>query len=798
MPDLGAEVLAALQSAQPPSTESTLTALLNEIADLPDAFVLVLDDYHLIQSQPIDDALGFVLEHMPPHMHLVIATREDPHLPLARLRALRQMNELRATDLRFTPAEAAEFLNQEMGLNLSPDDISALESRTEGWIAGLQLAAISMQGHEDTTAFIKSFTGSHRFVLDYLVEEVLQRQPESLQDFLLRTSILNRLCGPLCDAVLLDTDSPGQQTLEYLEHANLFIVPLDNERRWYRYHHLFAELLRQRLPQSATPSSGKPGADIAKLHIRASQWFEEEGLEIEAFQHAAAANDVERAQRLIMGQGRPLYLRGGVGSVLNWLASLPTSDLDTRPALWVMFATGLAILGQITRVEEKLQAAEAAMQGFESDDNTRNLIGSIADLRALVALLAADPAQIETIIAQSRRALEYLHADNMSSRAAPLWKLALAHQFQGDRVTARRIHAEAIAVSEASDNTHINILATTCLGYMQYLDNELNAAVQTCQRVLKLVGEPPGPIACEAHVGLARIYYEWNDLERAEHHGLLSARLARGVEIDSFVTSDLFLANLQLTRGDVSGALAALAQVERDALKRKFLFRIPDIATVQVRAFIQDGNLEAAGQLAERFGLPVSQARVHLAQGDAAEAVALLEPFRHQMEAKNWADELLRVQVLLAVAYYALGETSLALDPLKRALVLAEPEGYVRIFIDEGQPMAHLLSAAAVERGIIPDYARNLLSALEAECVTTEHRSQSTLAQPEQPLVEPLSQRELEVLRLVAQGLSNREISERLFVALNTIKGHNRVIFSKLQVERRTEAVARARELGLL
>ena len=281
-------MLGALQSPQPPPIESILTTLLNEITTIPDNFILVLDDYHVIDAKPVDNALTFLLEHLPPQMHLVIATREDPHLPLARLRARGQLTELRAADLRFTPAEAAEFLNQVMGLNLSAEDIAALETRTEGWIAGLQLAALSMQGHRDAASFIKSFTGSHHFVLDYLVEEVLQQQSESVQTFLLRTSILDRLCGPLCDAVLLDPSASGQETLEYLEHANLFIVPLDNERRWYRYHHLFADVLRMHL-KAEQPDQ------VSALHRRASEWYEHNGSMDNAIRHALAAGDFERA-----------------------------------------------------------------------------------------------------------------------------------------------------------------------------------------------------------------------------------------------------------------------------------------------------------------------------------------------------------------------------------------------------------------------------------------------------------------------------------------------------------------------
>jgi ATP/maltotriose-dependent transcriptional regulator MalT len=345
-PNIGAGLLGVLQSPQPPPTESILTALLNEITTIPDDFVLVLDDYHLVDAKPVDVALTFLVEHLPPQMHLVIATREDPQLPLARLRVQGHLIELRAADLRFTPSEAAGFLNQVMGLNLSAEDIAALEARTEGWIAGLQLAALSMQGHQDAAGFIKSFTGSHHFVLDYLVEQVLQRQSASVQDFLLRTSILDRLCGPLCDAVLLAPSGSGQAALEYLEHANLFIVPLDDERRWYRYHHLFADLLRQRLQQSLVSSSGDEGRGVAELHIRASEWFEDNGLELEAFQHAAAANDVERAARLMEGRGMPLHVRGALVPVLNWLESLPRTVLDGRPILWVMYAGALTTAGQ--------------------------------------------------------------------------------------------------------------------------------------------------------------------------------------------------------------------------------------------------------------------------------------------------------------------------------------------------------------------------------------------------------------------------------------------------------------------
>src|SRR6266567_4845014 len=351
---LGEGALGVLQSPQPPPPEAILTALLNDLTTIQDQFVLVLDDYHMIAAKAVDQTLTYLVEHLPPQMHLVIATREDPPLPLARLRARGYLTEVRADDLRFTPSEAAAFLNQAMGLNLSAQDIVALERRTEGWIAGLQLAALSMQGHEDAASFIRSFTGSHHFVLDYLLEEVLGQQSERIQHFLLRTSILDRMTGPLCDAVLLDPSASGQETLDYLERANLFIVPLDNERHWYRYHHLFADLLRQRLHQSIASSPADAQSQVNELHSRASQWYEDHGLEIEAFHHAAAAHDVERAERLMEGKGIPLHFRGAVTALLAWLESLPTTVLNARPSLWVRYASLLLVNGQTTGVEEKL------------------------------------------------------------------------------------------------------------------------------------------------------------------------------------------------------------------------------------------------------------------------------------------------------------------------------------------------------------------------------------------------------------------------------------------------------------
>jgi LuxR family transcriptional regulator, maltose regulon positive regulatory protein len=797
--NIGEGMVDVLQSPQPPPIDSILTALLNEINTIPNNFILVLDDYHVIDAKHVDRALSFLLEHQPSQLHLIIATREDPALPLARLRAQGQLNELRAADLRFTPSEAAEFLNQVMGLNLSVEDITALENRTEGWIAGLQLAALSMQGQQDITSFIQSFTGSHHFVMDYLVEEVLQRQSERVQMFLLHTSILDRLCGSLCDAILGTLSGSGQENLEYLERTNLFIIPLDNERRWYRYHHLFADLLRQRLHQSFA-STGDAERRLKELHIRASQWYEDNGLQLEAFQHAAAANDIERAERLAEGKGIPFHFSGGVTPILNWLESLPKTVLDARPSLSWRHASLLLINGQTAGVKEKLQAAEdalaAKLQGAEPDDETRNLIGQIAAGRATLALTRYD---VETMLVQSRRALEYLYPNSLFTRAAANWTLGYAYTLQGDRAAARRAFTEAISLSQKSGAMFTMILATIGLGNIQELNNELYQASETFRRVLDWVGDKPQQIISEVHLGLAHVLYEWNDLDAAEQHAHQSLLLARQYEsiIDRFVFAELFLARLKLAEGDVAEASVILAKVDQSVRQHNFMHRMPEVAAAQVPILLRQGNLAVAGQLAQTHNLPLSQARVYLAQGEPSAALDGLRAYRQQVEAKDWKDERLKTMVLQAIAHRAHSEKDNALQTLAEALALAEPGGFIRVFVDEGLPMFRLLSEAAAQ-GIMPDYTGKLLAAFEAEKQKTEDKSPLPGATPVRPVIEPLSQRELEVLRLIAQGLSNDEIGKRLFLALDTVKGHNRRIYDKLQVQRRTEAVARARELGLL
>lgn len=817
--NLGAGLVEVLQTPQPPPIEALLTALVNEISALSVSFVLILDDYHVIEAKPVNRALAFLLEHLPPQMHLVIATREDPDLPLARLRARGQLTELRAADLRFTLAEAAEFLNALMGLSLTAENIAALEARTEGWIAGLQLAALAVQGTPATpgqpamgapavSSFIQSFTGSHHFVMDYLVEEVLHQQSAEIQTFLLRTSILERLCGPLCEAVCA-CDTDGHKTLEYLQRANLFIIPLDNERRWYRYHHLFADLLRQRLKQLASTLSSPPpppsppasggeggggaGESITELHLRASQWYEDQGLMLEAFHHAAAANDIVRAERLVEGKGIPLHLSGAVTPILDWLASLPPAVMNARPALWWRHASLLLVNGQTIGVAEKLQAAETALQGVALDDKTRNLIGQIATATATLALTRYDGA---TMLAQSRRALEHLLPTAPFTRATAHWTLGSGLLMLGDRAAARAALTEAITLSRTLKAPFTLILATISLGNALEVDTELYQAAETYRQVVQWAADRPQQIIHEAHLGLARILYEWNDLEAAQRHGEQGLHLARQYEsvIDRFVVCEIFLARLKLAQGDMVGATTLLTQAEQSARQLNFKHRLPEIAAVQVLALLKQNQITAAAQLAAAYPLPFTQARVHLAQGNAPAALAVLAPVRQQAEAKDWKDEQLKAMVLQAVAHQANGAKDPALQTLGAALALAEPGGFVRLFVDAGPPMAQLLAEMAAQ-GIRPSYVAKLQAAFPSAAPPDADKSSPPAPQP---LIEPLSQRELEILQLIAQGLSNQEISERLFLALSTVKGHTRNIFGKLQVQRRTEAVARARELGLL
>ena len=816
---IGDGALSMLQSPQPAPNEAVLTSLINEIADLPNKIIFVLDDYYLIGSSPVDVALTFLLENLPPQMHLVIATREDPNLPLARLRALGQMTELRVTDLRFTPSEAAEFLNQVMGLNLSAEEIAALETRTEGWIAGLQMAALSMQGREDFPEFIRAFAGDNRYIVDYLVEEVLQRQPERVRSFLLQTSILDRLCGPLCDAVTSQEDSRGM--LEALERGNLFVVPLDDKRQWYRYHHLFTDVLKVRLMEGQNNQ-------LRTLHLRASEWYEHNGSQSDSIRYALAAEDFERAAGLIELAWPAMDESFQLATWLGWGKALPGEIIRTRPVLCVGYAWALLNGGEFEAAEARLLDAErwleptADMSEQMDEPPTKMVIVDEEQFRSLPVSLASARAYHAQALGDvpgsakyARLALDLIPEYDYFARGRAAVLLGLAQWASGDLDAAHRSFADAMASFRMAGNILFAISFTFILADIRMTQGRLHEAVSTYERSLQLAagqGEPVLQGTADLYLGLSELLCEQGDLEAAIQHLMKSKKLSEQAEVYQYRLC-IAQARIMETQGDLDGALDQLDEAERHYLRGP----IPDVrpvAALKTRVWVRQGRLtEALGWTRER-GLSVDDelsylrefehvtlARVHIAQymydrvdGSIHEAAGLLERLLEAADEGGRMGSLIEILALRALAHEAQGDIPPALVSLERALTLAEPEGYVRVFVDEGMPMAHLLSAAAAQ-GIMPDYTGKLLAVFESEQQKSEGKYYRP---PAQPLIEPLSQREFEVLQLMALGLSNREISERLFLALSTVKGHNRRIFGKLGVQRRTEAVARAHELGLL
>ena len=804
MANIGEGVLGVLQSPQPPSTESILTALLNEITTIPDHFILVLDDYHVIDSKPVDNVLTFLLEHLTPQMHLVITTREDPHLPLARLRARGQLTELRAVDLRFTPSEATDFLNQMMGLNLSPEDITALETRTEGWIAGLQLAAISMQGHQDTASLIKSFTGSHHFVLDYLIEEVLHQQPEDVQTFLLRTSILDRMCGPLCDAVLGSPSASGQETLEYLERTNLFIVPLDSERRWYRYHHLFGDLLRQRL--------GKP-KEFAEFHLRASQWHAENGDMGAAFHHAIAAGDFVRAAGLAEAAWQGMNGSFQSAAWLGWVKKLPDNLIRTRPVLCTQIAQAFTDTGELEASELCLQDAERCLDGSDvaNEAQLKPLPAMIALTRAYNAQVQGDPA---ATVKYAELALQLIPEDDFDRRARATTILEVTHWASGNLESAIRGIGDSMERLTQLGN-HVFVVASAfAVADLLVGLGSLSEAERTYQDALQLAAQH-GPeaehITAHHHLGLSMIYRQRGDDTLAAHHLNRAAELGlKTTLVDWLYRWRVVQAQLKEAAGDLETAQSILDEAKRVYIQTL----VPDlhpISALKARIYLKQGRLDKAWAWAAERGLSLADEvsylhefeHLTLARLEIANPLVntLLARLLQAAEAQKRQGSALDILLVQALAHEAQGNRPQALAALKRALSLAEPEGYVRIFVDEGEPMRMLIAdfRLSIEKQMYSSaYAQLSYTSKLLAAFAPPINQQSTIKNPLSEMVEPLSERELEVLRLVAQGLSNREISLRLFLALNTVKGHNQKIFSKLQVQSRTEAVARARELGLL
>ena len=742
-PNIGKGALAAIQSPQPPPVESILTTLLNDIVALSDSVILVLDDYHMIDSEPIDRALTFLLDNMPPRVHLVIATREDPSLPLPRYRVRGQLTELRAADLRFTPEETAEFLNRIMGLNLRDADIASLEARTEGWIAGLQLAALSMQGRSDTAGFIQAFTGSHRFVLDYLAGEVLERQPERVRSFLLQTAILDRFCAPLCNAVTERED--GKEMLDILERSNLFLIPLDDKRQWYRYHHLFAEVLQTHLME-AQPDQ------VATLHLRASAWYERNGLRPDAICHALAAKDLPRAAGLIE-LAWPAAEEGSIQITtwLGWVKTLPDELTHARPVLNVWYAYALLGRGEMEAAEARLKDAERWLVSADTmkvqpetpsvemvvvdKEQFSSLPAAIAVGRAYIAQALGN---IPDTVRYASRVLELVPEGEHLRRGQASMLLGITHWASGDLEAADRVFAEYTMKLRTAGNIPDAISTTAVLADIRLALGRLHEAIGTVEQCLHFVmdqGEPISLDTADLNRELSELYLEQGNLEAAAQHLQRSKELGEKAELP-VLRYRLYIAQarLKITQGDLGGALALLDEVQRLYVRSP----LPDfrpISAVKARIWVIQGRLtEALGWARER-GLSVDDdlsylrefehvtlARVLIAMYKSDQAddfihkeVELLERLLKAAEEGGRMGSMIEILALLALAHAAQGDLPLALVSLGRALTLAEPQGYVRIFVDEGKPIAELLTRIEAKIGTprLKEYIFKLLSAFD-------------------------------------------------------------------------------------
>jgi LuxR family maltose regulon positive regulatory protein len=790
---LGERTLSILRSSQSVSLESVITTLINEIAAFSDRFTLVLDDYHVITSEAIHKSLTFLLDHQPPQMHLIISTRTDPPLPLSQLRARGEMTELRADDLRFTSDEATLFLNQMAGLDLTAADVAALESCTEGWIAGFQLAALSMQGHADHTGFINAFTGSHRFILDYLSEQVLQQQPEELRLFLLKTSILERLSAPLCDALIGHTGS--QAILEVVDQSNLFLVQLDDDRRWYRYHHLFADVLKHRLNKE------QPGA-MYELHRRASEWYERAGFLSQAVHHALAAQEFERAARLIERVADSVWQRGEITTLTGWMQALPDAVRRDHPMLCLEYARFLAEAFQNVSAETVVREVELGLEANSStnDQESASLRGRVAALDAHLASLNNDFSQS---IQLSHRAQELITADDSRWRGFIALNLAGAYRFTSHWEEASQTYLEAATFCQLAENRVDALAALGLRGEVLQAQGQLREAAQQFEQVLRLAQTwdiPYSPAIGYALTGLGRVWCEWNDLDAALRY--TQAGLEHGKQadfVDVMLRGYLAMVRIRKAQGDLDSAMALLEDVE-PVVQRMGVPEVKEwVNAFRAQVWSERGDSEAAFHWAAGVignvhhgiypTIPVALAQIWLAQGRPDQALQLLD---HALQAAKQVGRLgnaIQILVVKALAHRARGDPDQALTDLEKALELAEPEGYIRVFVDEGKPILRLLARAAA-RNPASRYIQKLLEGLGGP-VAIEPIAPSQL-------IEPLTTRELQVLQLIADGATNQEIAIELVLAINTVKKHVSNIYQKLGVNNRVQAVAQARHLGLL
>lgn len=796
LPERGAEDEPLLDRNEP-RIDVALGRLINELGVVSYEIVLILDDYHEIASAEIHESMAYLLEHLPATVHVVIATRADPPFPLARMRARGELVEIRAADLRFTDEEAATYFREVAGVELDAMAVNALASRTEGWVAALQLAGLSMQGRHDVGAFIAGFAGDDRYIVDYLVEEVLERQTDSIRSFLLQTSILARMNGSLCDAVTNGDDA--RATLEELDRANLFLVALDDRRQWYRYHRLFADVLQARLLDERPE-------EVAMLHRRASEWHAAHGDRAEAIRHAIAGRDFDRAADLVELAAPETRRSRQEGVIQRWLEALPAEVIRRRPVLSNLFAGMLLAHGTTVGVREHLDDAErwlnpgSGTPTYVDEGQFRDLPGAIAIHRAGLARLEGD---VAATITHASTARELMRPDNELGRGSAAALVGLAQWTNGDLQAADREYVDAIAHLERAGHISDALGCSIALADIRSGLGMLGDALRVYERGLQLANGPGATVmrgAADMHTGMADILRERNELEQASDHLGIVAELGEdnGLPQNPYRWR-LVTARIRQATGDLDGALA----LYDDADRRYFTDFSPKVqppSALRARMLITQERLADAARWARDEGVSTDDeltyvrdfehatlARLLLAQKRPADALALLARLRAAAEEGGRAGSVLDVLVAQSLAFDASGDVASSLAALEHAAELAEPEGYVRIFLDEGPPMVSLLKRAAARQT-----ASNAVTSL-ANAVTPPRRLLRT-----EGLVEPLSERELEVLRLLEGDLDGPGIANELFVSLNTVRTHTKNIYAKLGVNSRRAAIRRGVELGLL
>ena len=805
---IGERVAPLLGPPAPSSFQGLVTALINELA-AEEVLLLVLDDYHVIGSRQVHESLAFLVEHRPAGLCVVLASRNDPPLALPRRRARGQLAEVRAAELRFTPAEAGELLQHVA--SAQPDAVAALTARTEGWAAGLQLAALSLRGQDDAAAFVAAFTGSHRYVLDYLAEEVLERQDAQLRTFLLETSVLERLSGPLCDAV---TGREGSQALlEQAERAGLFLVPLDEVRGWWRYHHLFADLLRARLQQE------QPGR-LAQLHRNAAAWYSGHGLADDSIGHAVASGELTWAARLIEKHFDAVYyLRGEAATIQRWLSALPDDLVWSRPRLLLAKAQMAAASGHVAEAERSAEAAErvsadADEESFEPTVGRAasmlvNVPGQVALERSYLAQLRGDA---EATAAFAARVLTCSGEEEWLLSSTARGFLAVAEWLRGRLADAEHAFMAGIAGWQSAGQATVAAWGSYQLGRVQRAQGRLDAAVLTCQQAVQATagsGSTPLPASGPAYVGLAEVAYQRNELDVALRQVTEGIALSRQFVYTPPLAAGLVtLAWICQATGDRAGALEAMEEAgQASPVPPGLLNPVP---AQRAQLLLAQGDLPAAARFAQENGLGPDDepdytresghlvlARILLAQNRPGPALALLGRLHTAAKAQQRGDSLIEAGALLALARAATGDEAGAVTALTEALLLACPQGYVRVLADEGPPMAALLGrliAAQRTGGVAAGIPLGYLARLRRALDTGQTAPDPGLS----GLIDPLTSREHEVLTMLAAGRSNQAIARELVVTLDTVKKHVGHVLGKLGAANRTEAVARARELSLI